>query len=67
VITLRDLKNHLRQNVDEVEFLELLDITTEELTDAFDDKIADRFDFLVSKLELEEDGNSIPDDSDTDN
>lgn len=67
MITLSELKDHLRKNIEEVEFLELLDITTEELIDAFDDKIADRFDFLVSKLELEEDGNSILDDSDTDN
>ena len=56
-ISLKDLKQYIMDNVEETEFLELLDITTAELVVAFDDKIADKFDYLVSKLELdEEDG-----------
>ena len=55
MITLLDLKTYLRDNVEETEFLELLDITTEDLILAFDDRITEKFDLLVSNLELEED------------
>ena len=58
--TLNDLKEYLRKNVDEVEFLELLDITTEELLEVFADKIEEKFIYLVAKLELED----IKDESD---
>ena len=54
-ISLKDLKNYLMDNIEETQFLELLDITTADLVVAFDDKIADKFDYLVSKLELDED------------
>ena len=69
--TLNDLKEHLRKNVDEVEFLELLDITTEELLEVFADKIEEKFIYLVAKLELEDikdesDGTHNFTDSDTD-
>ena len=62
MITLLDLKNHLRDHVEETEFLELLDITTEELITAFDDKIVEKFDLLVSNLELEEDATTSSND-----
>ena len=69
--TLNDLKEYLRKNVDEVEFLELLDITTEELLEVFADKIEEKFIYLVAKLELEDiedesDGTHNFTDSDTD-
>ena len=61
-VSLKELKMYLIDHVEETEFLELLDITTADLVLAFDDKIADKFDYLVSKLELdEEDGLDDPD------
>ena len=59
-VSLKELKQHIMENVEETEFLELLDITTADLVEAFDDKIADRFDYLVSKLELDEDVDDVP-------
>ena len=58
-VSLKELKTHIMENVEETEFLELLDITTPDLVVAFDDKIADRFDYLVSKLELDEDVDDV--------
>lgn len=52
MVTLNELKQHLR-GIEEVELLELLDVTSTELVEAFDDRITDGFDFLVGKLELE--------------
>ena len=62
MITLLDLKTYLRDNVEETEFLELLDITTEDLILAFDDRITEKFDLLVSNLELEEDATTSSND-----
>ena len=59
-ISLKELKQYIMDNVEETEFLELLDITTADLIVAFDDKIADKFDYLVSKLELDEEGDDVP-------
>ena len=59
MVSLSELKQYLRDNVEETEFLELLDITTAELVTAFDDKVVDRFDYLVAKLELEEEDGSV--------
>jgi len=65
-VSLKELKTYIMENIEETQFLELLDITTAELVEAFDDKIADKFDYLVSKLELEEEDsdNSYRDDRD---
>lgn len=67
MVTLTELKQHLR-TMEEVELMELLDLTSAEVVEAFDDRITDAFDFLVAKLELEnEDGyGSNRFDSDTD-
>ena len=62
-LTLNELKRYIMENVEETQFLELLDITTADLVVAFDDKIADKFDYLVSKLELDEEGNTDGPDS----
>ena len=62
-LTLNELKRYIMENVEETQFLELLDITTADLVVAFDDKIADKFDYLVSKLELDEEGNADGPDS----
>jgi hypothetical protein len=53
-MTLVDLKEYIAKNVNEVDLLELLDISSEELVEAFSDEIEDNFDKLVYELELEE-------------
>ena len=65
-VSLKQLKMHILKNVEETEFLELLDITTSELIEAFDDKIVDRFDYLVAKLELDEEDDRPVDSDDSD-
>lgn len=51
--TLDDLITHINENVPEVDFLELLDISTEDLTLAFEYKIDSNFEDLIRKLGLE--------------
>jgi len=58
MVTLNELKQTLR-GMEETELLELLDLTSGELVSAFDDRITDGFDFLVAKLELEEEDADI--------
>lgn len=52
MIDLDELKEHIKEHVDEVEFLELLDLKVEDLVEAFEDRIADKKTYLESKLEL---------------
>lgn len=46
-VTLEELKERLKDRVDETTLLEILDISTDELVERFEDKIDDRFDKLV--------------------
>ena len=66
MISLQELKDVLRNEVEETQFLELLDITTADLVMMFDDKISDRFDYLIAKLELDEDDERVTASDDTD-
>lgn len=54
-MTLRELQEYIAKNVNEVDLLELLDISSEELVEVFSDKIEDKFDKLIIDLELEND------------
>lgn len=56
-MTLPELQEYLATQVDEVSVLELLNITSEELAERFIDRIEERFDILILKLDLEEDIN----------
>jgi lipoate-protein ligase A len=51
-MTLVDLKQYIAKNVNEVDLLELLDISSEELVEAFSDTIEENFDKLIYELEL---------------
>lgn len=55
-MTLDDLIGYINENVPEVDFLELLDISTEDLTIAFEYKIEHRFEDLLRQLGLEDNG-----------
>jgi hypothetical protein len=58
MITLTELEEKIIQQVSEVDLIDLLGLTTEDLVYAFQDKIEDRFDKLVSELELGDDTSS---------
>lgn len=48
--TVHELCEYL-ESIDEVDLLELLDITSEELVARFKDKIEDQFEYLLSELD----------------
>lgn len=48
--TVHELCDYL-ESIDEVDLLELLDITSEELVAKFKDKIEDQFEYLLSELD----------------
>jgi hypothetical protein len=52
MITLTELQEKIIEQVSEVDLIDLLGLTTEDLVYAFQDKIEDRYDKLVSELEL---------------
>lgn len=54
VKTLEELKSYIARNVDEVDLLELLNLSAEDLVEAFSDLIAENFDKLIIDLELEQ-------------
>lgn len=54
-MTIIELEEYIKRNVDEVDLLELLNITAEDLVEAFHDQIEDEFDYLVKELELGDD------------
>jgi len=58
-ITLEELKEFISHNVDEVDVLEHLNLTSEDLVKAFHDVIEDKFEKLITDLELEQE----PDDN----
>lgn len=50
MLTLTELSERLK-NIDEVSLLEVLDISSEELIDRFQDRIEDRFDYLEKEFD----------------
>lgn len=54
-MTLEDLKNRLKTQVDEVSLLEVLDISAEELVDRFEDKIEARMEELAKDFDSDDD------------
>ena len=53
-LTLSDLKDKLLRE-DEVSLLEILNISTEDILDRFEDRIEERYDQIVGEYEPEED------------
>lgn len=54
-MTLEDLKNRLKTQVDEVSLLEVLDISAEEIVDRFEDKIEERMAQLAKDFDSDDD------------
>jgi hypothetical protein len=53
MITIEELKGKLAKELDEITLLELLDISAEELVEAFHDKIDERFNMLVREFDTD--------------
>ena len=53
-LTLEEIKERLLKTYDPEDFLEALDITSEELLDRFEDKLINRLDDFEEELEVEE-------------
>ena len=59
MLTLVELKEELAKTCDEISLLEILEINSYDLVEAFSDRIEDKYDELVS--EFEPDGTSDSD------
>ena len=54
-LLLPELTDRLAQRFDIVTLLELLDVTSEQLLEAFQDRVSERYDYLTEQLEELED------------
>ena len=52
MLTLNDLKDALIRDYDECDLLDVLEIDSQMIVNAFSDAIAERFDYLVNEMEL---------------
>ena len=52
-ITYHELKERLKQ-IDEISLMEILEISSEDLVDRFDDRIEQKYDILAEDFETEE-------------
>ena len=52
--TLADIINHLRR-IDEISLLEVLEISSEDIVNRFEDRIEDKYDLLREDFEDEDD------------
>ena len=59
--TLTEIKEYMKEHIDEVQCLELLDLSTEEIVDAFEDRIEEKKQYLIAQLELDFDNDFIRD------
>lgn len=51
MLTLEELKTKLSERMDELTLCDILELTTEDLVNAFQDKIEDKYDILVDELD----------------
>lgn len=58
-ITLTDVLERLKERVDEVSLLEILDISAEEIVDRFAEKVEERFEELKEELFEEFDDSDV--------
>jgi hypothetical protein len=57
MLTHNELKEKIIEQVDEVDLLDLLNITTEDLVAAFSDRVEDNVEYIIEQLELTEEEN----------
>jgi len=53
-LTMEEIKERLLRTYDPEDFLETLEITSEELLDRFEDKLINRLEYFAEELEVEE-------------
>lgn len=51
MLTLQELKDKMTENLSEIDVLELLEISTEDLVERFSDKIEDKYEQILNQLE----------------
>jgi hypothetical protein len=51
MLTIEELKQKIKEQIPEVDLLDVLEITTDDLVEAFPDKIEDKFDVLEDLLD----------------
>ena len=57
MLTSQDVRERLKQ-LGETDLLEILEISSEDIVDRFDDKIEEREDYFISDLENEEESDN---------
>ena len=51
MLTLQELKDKMTENLSEIDVMELLELTTEDLVERFSDKIEDKYEQILNQLE----------------
>jgi hypothetical protein len=51
MLTLQELKDKMTENLSEIDVMELLEISTEDLVERFSDKIEDKYEQILNQLE----------------
>ena len=54
MLTLNEIKQKITEQVSEVDLIDLLNITTEDLVEVFQDKIEANANYIIEQLELDE-------------
>lgn len=52
MLTLEELKEKIVEQVDEVDIIDLLGLTTKDIVDAFDDVIEEKIQIILKELDL---------------
>ena len=62
MLTLKELKEKIAEQVPEIDLIDILGLTTKDLVEAFEDEIEEKFHKFITELELpEEDEDSMGD------
>jgi hypothetical protein len=56
VITLKELKEKIIEQVTEIDLIDILGLTTKDIVEAFEDVIEERYAKFLNELELPEEG-----------
>lgn len=51
-LTLEELKEKVKEQINEVDLLEILEVTSEDLVDRFDDIIEEKYDILIEIVDV---------------
>ena len=52
VLTLEELKEKVKEQINEVDLLEILEVTSEDLVNRFDDLIEEKYDILLESVDV---------------